>query len=543
MANEREEGLAALQNGDFATAQTKLEAAISQNPQDAQAHLYLGGVYHQQQRDMDAVRVLTRATELLPMSSQAQYNLGIALEALGSQAQALETYRRATALQDNYPLAQQGIERMQKALQAAPPTGMYGAAPAPTGYEATTNTATYASPAAPAYQSAPTAQPYMQDQTQPVAPYAAQPNYAPPAQPGYAPPVPPVQSGYAQPNVPPGYAQPTAYGEPQQYDLAGNPIAPAQPAYGQAAPGMAAPPPGPAGYQGQQWSPYPAQGQMAIEDNFSLVEAYKGWFQLLFTPRAFFAARQGASGLMAPLAMFTAYMLAYAGVYMIIASLTLGIAGGIGAIIGAAIGAVISLICVFIIGGIIHGVSRLFGGNGEYSGTVGAYIYSMAPTYAVLVTIMVIGMGFMGTIRAAMMGGNRMGSAAPQGVLLHAQYTEPSTSRSPFGNPGNRAYTPGGMQSGYGSPYNSPYSSRSSRANPFAAMGLGILMVMGLIGLGMCVWMAVLLGMGLCATQNLSTGGAIGTVIVSFIVMIGIGFVLSFALASMFVGMASSMAH
>ena len=530
MANEREEGLAALQNGDFATAQAKLEAAIAADPRDPQSHLYLGGVYHQQGNHLDAVRALTTATELQPMSSQAQYNLGIALEALGSHQQALDAYRKALALQDNYPLAQQGIERMQKAMQAAPPTGMYGTAPAPSYQEAANPL--YAAPA----------QPYMQDQTQPVAPYAPQPYAAPPAQPGYAPPAQPgyaPQQGYAAPEVQPGYAQPTGYGQPQQYDLAGNPIATPAPA-----PGMAAPPPGPNGYQGQQWSPYPAAGQLAIEDNFSLVEAYKGWFQLLFTPRAFFAARQGASGFMAPLAMFMAYMLTYAGVYAIIASLALGIAGGIGAIIGGAIGAVISLIFVFIIGGIIHGVSRLFGGDGEYSGSVGSYIYSMAPSYAVLVTIMVIGMGFMGTIRAAMMGGNRMGSAAPQGTLIRAQYSPPNAGRSPFGNSPGGAYSPGGMQPGYGSPYNSPYNSTySPRANPFAAMGMGVLLLMVLVGLGMFVWMAVLLGMGLCATQNLSTGGAVGTVIVSFIVMMGIGFALIFGFAAMFAGMVSSMPH
>ena len=135
MANEREEGLTALQNGDFATAQSKLEAAVASDPRDAQAHLYLGGVYHQQGRHADAARVLTTSTELLPMSGQAQYNLGIALEALGAHTQALDAYRKANALQDNYLLAQQGIERMQKAVQSAPPTGMYGAPAAPAGYE------------------------------------------------------------------------------------------------------------------------------------------------------------------------------------------------------------------------------------------------------------------------------------------------------------------------------------------------------------------------------------------------------------------------
>ncbi len=180
MANEREEGLAALQNGDFATAQARLEAAIAQNPGDAQAHLYLGGVYHQMKRNEDAVRVLSRATELQPMSAQAQYNLGIALEALGSHQQAFEVYRKAVALQDNYPLAQQGIERMQKAMQSAPQTGMYGAAPAPTGvYGASPTPTAYGAPPAPTgmYGTSP-AQPGYEVTT-------AAPAYLPPPAPGY----------------------------------------------------------------------------------------------------------------------------------------------------------------------------------------------------------------------------------------------------------------------------------------------------------------------------------------------------------------------
>ena len=530
MANEREEGLTALQNGDFATAQAKLEAAIAQNPQDAQAHLYLGGVYHQQQRDTEAARVLTRATELLPMSSQAQYNLGIALEALGSHPQALDAYRKATALQDNYPLAQQGIERMQKALQAAPPTGMYGTAPAPTGYEATANTAAYAPPAAPAYQSAPTAQSYMQDQTQPAAPYAAQPGYAPPAQPGYAPPAspayaPPVQPGYAQPNVPPGYAQPTAYGEPQQYDLAGNPIAPTQPAYGQAAPGMAPPPPGPAGYQGQQWSPYPAQGQMAKEDRFDLVQAFKDWGQILISPLRFFDSERGAAGFSAPMAQTMAYILVIGIVGMIMNVVTGHTAMLLWGIVGIPLGFLLYALIWMIWGGINHGISRMFGGSGEFSGSFRASVYAAAPFMT-----MVLAISLLNPMLSPKSAG--MAMADPQVRVVRAQY-----GNNPYAGSGSRV----GRTNSSASPFGArSYGTSSAYANPYGHTN-PLIGLMGLIGM---IWSMVLMVFGVRATQNVETGSAVGTVILSVIVMgiifIGIAIVLGAVLAGF---IASVMPH
>ena len=59
MANERADGVAALQRGDLPTAAILLEQVVRQNKEDFEAHLYLGGAYHQMKRHGDAARVLT----------------------------------------------------------------------------------------------------------------------------------------------------------------------------------------------------------------------------------------------------------------------------------------------------------------------------------------------------------------------------------------------------------------------------------------------------------------------------------------------------
>ena len=135
-------------------------------------------------RHLDAVQALTRAGELQPTNAQARYNLGIVLEHLGAADQAQAAYQQAIALQPDYPLAQQGLERTK---QAAPPAPTYTPAQ-PTAAYAPNTTPNYAAPASqtPAYQP---------EQTQAALPYTEQPTQQQPA--------------YGQPN----YAQPPAYGQ------------------------------------------------------------------------------------------------------------------------------------------------------------------------------------------------------------------------------------------------------------------------------------------------------------------------------------------
>ena len=363
----------------------------------------------------------------------------------------------------------------------------------------------------------------------------AQPGYAPPPAPAYAP---PAQPGYAPPNVAPGYAQPTAYGEPQQYDLAGNPIAPAQPAYGQAAPGMAPPPPGPAGYQGQQWSPYPAQGQMAKEDRFDIVQAFKDWGQIIIAPRRFFASEEGATGYSAPLAMLLAYTL----IMCIAGGIKVAMGGDIVKMLGAAIAVpilyIIFAICNLIWAGIVHGVSRMFGGTGEYSGTFRASVYSWAGLAVVSCLSSLI---FPSPARTML-----TGMAEPQVKVARAQYSRPSSDQPTFSRPRSGSAGAFGNPPAFGNPGGagayggSSYGARNPYANPFSAINP----LQMLLSLAAMVWGAVLLGMGVAATQRVSTGSAIGTVIVSSIVGFILFFAICFLIGFMFAGiLASTMGH
>ncbi len=123
MPNEREEGLAALQRGDFQTAAVHLEAATQADPGDFQAHLYLGGVFHQLERHSDAARVLGRATELQPTSAQAHYNLGVAQEQTGEAQAAQSSFQKALDIQPEYAVARESLGRVKARIQGLTSTG------------------------------------------------------------------------------------------------------------------------------------------------------------------------------------------------------------------------------------------------------------------------------------------------------------------------------------------------------------------------------------------------------------------------------------
>lgn len=110
---DREEGLAALQRGDYEHAVNALERAHAASPDDFLILLYLGGAYHQTKRDPEAVRLLSRAVQLQPQSAQAHYNLGIALDRVRQPRAAIAMLERALVLQPDYPMAQHALLRLQ----------------------------------------------------------------------------------------------------------------------------------------------------------------------------------------------------------------------------------------------------------------------------------------------------------------------------------------------------------------------------------------------------------------------------------------------
>lgn len=212
MPTARDAGLAALQSGDVMTAITQLEAACQEDPNDYQAHLYLGGAYGQSGRHMDAVNILTKAVQLDPANAQARYNLGVAMEQAGYRDQALQVFQQAIQLQPDYPKAQEAIQRLQG---NAPPTTSPGYSTPPA-----SPSAGYGAPSSLSY-APPTNQPPVYGQpmaggTQPgQPPLYGQPGPQGQQTPPYGQPGPP----YGQ--QPPVYGQPSPFGQPSPYNQPG----------------------------------------------------------------------------------------------------------------------------------------------------------------------------------------------------------------------------------------------------------------------------------------------------------------------------------
>src|SRR5215813_9713149 len=125
MSLEREAGYEALQGGDLTTAIIQLERACQADPNDYEAHLYLGAAYGKDGRQMDAIHILTKAVQLQPANAQARYNLGIAMESGGYKEQAIQAFQQAISLSPNYTKAQEAVQRLQQGASPAsqPPYG------------------------------------------------------------------------------------------------------------------------------------------------------------------------------------------------------------------------------------------------------------------------------------------------------------------------------------------------------------------------------------------------------------------------------------
>ncbi len=122
MPTDKEIEFAALQKGDFAGAIPALVNAITADPNDFDAHIYLGAAYSQTDKHTEAVETLTKAVYLQPENAQVRYNLGVAFERAGWTEQAVEVMQQVLQLQPNYAQAQQALQRLQPSQVPVLPT-------------------------------------------------------------------------------------------------------------------------------------------------------------------------------------------------------------------------------------------------------------------------------------------------------------------------------------------------------------------------------------------------------------------------------------
>ncbi len=371
MSTERDTGLQALQQGDPATAMVSLEAACRRDPNDFEAHMFLGAAYGQLARQMDAIHSITRAVQIQPHNAQARYNLAVAMQQGGFLEQAEQALNQALTLQPDYPRATEMLDRLR--------AGPERSGPAPTAEVPTdlprsnTNMATssmqdrVSNPAASPTSSEGATQPF---NTQQPAYVPAAPSPQVPASgvgttplefgrsgnveiPGVA----PDQAGIIPPSVPPpmsapGYAawpeatsnpsaqappattpyqttpgpygQPPAVGAPYQSPagLHAQPL-PAGAQYQPAIGPYGSPPPTPYGEAAAQsgfYSQGGLYGQLAgsmakseralnYEDRFDLAEAVRSWGRIIARPASFFREMAGTAGMRAPMALSLLYVL------------------------------------------------------------------------------------------------------------------------------------------------------------------------------------------------------------------------------------------
>ncbi|HEV2473356.1 MAG TPA: YIP1 family protein, partial [Chthonomonadales bacterium] len=395
MSAERDEGLAALQSGDTTSAIEKLQRAVELEPEDFQAHLYLGAAYGGAEKHDEAIRALTRAVELQPGNAQARYNLGVALDRAGWKDQAETALQQALTLQPGYSNASEALANLQRERAAAQqPQALFPTAaphaPQPTGQY----------PAA-GQQAAPLSEPRA----------AQAPTLLGAPAPQYGAPSGQVSEGYG--SVPP----------PRQAGAYGYAPPPGYPTYPQAA--------------GGAYSQFASQNAEYVPDRFSIPQAFRDLGEILTAPGRFFQGQVDREGHAAPFAMFLVYVLLGIVAAVIAAALTDSPKPAGERIAISVTVAVVA--CVFVIpfiylaSGLIHIVGKLFGSRAGFSGSFRCIVYGYAPA-AVLGLVGALLSPIGAPPAPATVGAE---SAKPHMVL--AQYEIPSSNgpqQAPLSSPG-----------------------------------------------------------------------------------------------------------
>lgn len=545
MSTARDNGLAALQSGDAQTAIAQLEIAIQEDPSDYDAFQYLGGAYGLAERHLDAIKSFTQAVQLQPANAQARYNLGVAMENGGYEEQALQVYDQAIQLQHDYPQAHDALKRLEgksndgfgapvaSAPSAAPDSAQaQGTSSASHGFGAQESESPLnAQPQQPAQPFAPSAafgQPAAAPLAQPTAAYGAPTQAFPPPQ--------AQQPAYGQPvqNVVPAAQQPVQFGAPmrpqQPVAQAGEepglgsymapPVAtPTPPAFGQSTYGA------PGGGYGARPSSMPYRAVPDYEDSFNPLKAVADLFKAAFTPVKFFSEQVGCESVAGPWAAILCFsvviLLAQVGSHLAVPE-----SGGVTPALIHSVGAILTNVVTWIIFAlIVKLLSGAFGASLGYGASFRAVVYSAAPFMAALFAVSVMS-GSSDASKAALLSG-MPGSSV--------RTTSPLRGQPVMGNqPSTFPARPGAQT---GNPY-APTGGSTAGVPDF-----GSLMAQGMMQLVVFLiavpWCWVLLGIALTNIHELSSGSAAGTVILSVIVMMVVGFV--FGLVIFFLGLASAL--
>ena len=281
-------------------------------------------------------------------------------------------------------------------------------------------------------------------------------------------------------------------------------------------------------------------GRADVEDRMDLVQSITDWFQILVSPRRFFEDQVGREGLKAPLAFLLVYSLLSGLLGMI--SLTLRplpglppMSGGIGLIVGFAIFAVVgwllSTLTMLVWAGIVHGICKLFGGQGSYAGTFRATVYALAPMPLFSILFLLL---------SAASGPPRMPGLGAQGPSIIVPGEEPAQLQ--FARVSHRRAFSGGAAAGriYRAPVSQGFPGMPAgpaAASPMGAMSPLILLAFFVAGIVYLIFM----GIGVAHIHGIGSGAAVGVVILSgvaaFVLYVILAVMLGVLFAAILVGM------
>lgn len=111
-------GVALAESGQWAAAAEAYQKALTipTYPNRASSYHNLGWAYFNLGRDKDAEDALTRALQLDPQLASVHYTLGLVYEKLRRFPSALESFKRAEALDSNGPIARAAREHIERLI-------------------------------------------------------------------------------------------------------------------------------------------------------------------------------------------------------------------------------------------------------------------------------------------------------------------------------------------------------------------------------------------------------------------------------------------
>ncbi|HEY0073500.1 MAG TPA: tetratricopeptide repeat protein [Abditibacteriaceae bacterium] len=147
MQNKAQQGIEAFQAGRTDEALSLLQAAVQENPQDAEARKFLGAVLAQSGRAGEAVAQLQQAVQLSPQNAQIHYNLGVAQAMNGDNEGAKTSYYSALKINPQYEQARTALTALGAPLPpASTPSAPMPVLPTSDPFSSTSALNTYAPP-------------------------------------------------------------------------------------------------------------------------------------------------------------------------------------------------------------------------------------------------------------------------------------------------------------------------------------------------------------------------------------------------------------